>query len=239
MAKPSQAWTILPPTTGKPTTATGLVIYHHGAGETVVHVVTNPLTDASITAIRAAGYMVASSTAHGDNCGNAASLADYVELYRYCADVWKINRVMCIGQSMGSLPALSAVASKTIPIKGYLGIYPVCSLLYFYESTYSSGAFPTMIKSAYGIAGDGSDYAAKTTGYDPMLVTASKYAGVRMRFYASASDLVVGKSENSDAMATLVTGYATEFEVIACSGNHGDPSHFQPTDYVDFLNRCV
>jgi hypothetical protein len=239
VTKPSENWLILPPTTGRPTTAAGLVLYYHGAGETVAHVVINTLSDASIVAIRAAGYMVASNTAHGDNCGNVASLADYTELYRYCADTWKINRVMHIGQSMGSLPALNMVASKVIPTKGYLGIYPVCSLQYFYDSTYSSGAFPAMIRAAYGIAGDGSDYVSKTAGYDPLLRNADSFNGIRMRFYASANDTVVGKTENSDAMNTLLTGHVIETEVVVCTGTHGDPSHFQPADYVSFLNRCI
>jgi hypothetical protein len=97
----------------------------------------------------------------------------------------------------------------------------------------------TQLTALAHIAGDGSDYASKTAGYDPMLRNANLFNGIRMRFYASADDVVVGKTENSDAMNTLVTGHATETEVVACTGTHGDPSHFQASDYVSFLDRCI
>jgi hypothetical protein len=60
-----------------------------------------------------------------------------------------------------------------------------------------------------------------------------------MRFYASPDDTSVSKAQNSDAMATLVGAYAAENDVVACTGNHGDASHFQSADLRDFFTRCL
>lgn len=82
-------------------------------------------------------------------------------------------------------------------------------------------------------------YVTQTTGYDPNLNTGRSYRGIPMRFYASPGDTTINKTTNTDVLAGLVAGIASENTVIVCSGNHGDPSHFQPADTVAFCQRCV
>jgi hypothetical protein len=234
-SKPSQPWMILPPTVGKPTTAAGLVVYHGGSGENVTAPLVDSLKFALVAAIRAAGYVMASSSAHGANFGTDADLADYAELEAYCADVWKISRVIHLSQSMGGLSGMLTASNRLLPVRGWVGIYPVCNL----ANMYANPSFTAAIKTAYGIAEDGSDYAAKTAGHDPVLLIANKFGGLRMRFYASPDDTVVPKASHSDPMKLLVAGVTLESDVVVCTGEHGDPSHFQAADCVSFLSRCL
>lgn len=235
-AKPSQNWMIAPPLSStKPTTAQGLVIYHFGMGETSTAPMTDTRKNALIEAVRVAGYIVASTSDHGNNCGNAAGLADYIELLNYCVDIWKVNRIIHLSQSMGGLSGLLTASNRTLPVRGWAGIYPVCNLQNFHDNV----TFTADVRTAYGIAGDDSDYATKTAGHDPVLLSASLYGGLRMRFYASPDDVVVPKVDNSDVMSALVAGKAAENTIVVCSGDHGDPSHFQSADLISFLDRCV
>jgi hypothetical protein len=89
------------------------------------------------------------------------------------------------------------------------------------------------------MAADGSDYATLAAGHDPNLLKASVFRGLPMSFYASTGDTVVPRAGNTDALAAKVAGVASESDVIACIGNHGDLSHFQPSDLRAFFDRCI
>jgi len=210
-----------------------LIIYHHGAGENYTALTTDTLKWTCVMALLAAGYILAGSSAHGDNDGNSQGLADYTALYTYMMANYAITRLAGWGQSFGGISSLLSLVTAN-PYEGWLGTYPACNLRWMFDN-----GFAPSIKPAFGIAGDGSDYDAKTAGHDPLLLDASVFNNFRMRFYASPSDTIVAKTHNTDAMVTLVAGHATECDVVACTGEHGDPSHFQPTDYVSFFNRCV
>jgi hypothetical protein len=215
-----------------------LVIYHGGNNETYASPRVDALKAALIQSLLDNGYIVAASNAHGNNWGNQNALNDYGELYGYVRTCLQVSRTVLLSQSMGGCSGLMVAARKTFGIKGWAGIFPVCNLRRMYDNNYG-GLFTGQIKTAYGVAADGADYATKTAGWDPVLRPATDYAGLRMRFYASPSDTVVEKAYHTDPLVTLVTGQATECAVQACVGDHGDPSHFQAADLVTFLGRCV
>jgi hypothetical protein len=73
-----------------------------------------------------------------------------------------------------------------------------------------------------------------TNGNDPALKWGAAFRLVPMRFYASPGDTVVPKAGHTDVLAALVATSARESAVVVCTGNHGDPSHFQPSDYLAF-----
>lgn len=227
---------ILVPKTYQAGTPAPLVIYHHGVGEDQTAITTDTLKLDVIDRLLRYGYIVCASNNGGDNWGNDASLTATTNLYNYMTANYNISRVVFLSQSAGGPSGLLSLGGA-IPVKGWLGIYPVCNLANMFGG--NAGLFAPNIRAAYGIAPDGSDYAAKTAGHDPVLVAAATFDNIRMRFYASASDMTVTKADNSDQMATLVTGHATEHEVVVCTGIHGDPSHFQTCDVVAFFNRCV
>jgi hypothetical protein len=228
-----QGWMILLPETYNSVAGAPLVVYHHGAGETETGPITETLKWDCVRATIDAGYIISATNGHG-GLGDDACLADNESLYSYCDATYNITRVVAWGQSMGGMATLNDMVNGVIPYKGSLLCYAGCDLRWMYDNGFSAN-----IKSAYGIAGDGSDYDAKTAGHDPVLMSADDYIGFRLRFYASAGDAVISKTHNTDEMETLVAAHATECVVVACTGTHGDPSHFVPTEYVDFFDRCI
>ncbi len=210
-----------------------LVLYAHGSGQTA----TAPTSDGGGGIYRSLvtnGFAVASSDQHGINWGNQASVDDLVDLYRYILARHAVGPVILMGQSMGGLSSLLALAERRIPgVVGWLGVYPVTNLRSMFD-----GGFTQQVRNAYSLANDG-EYAAKTAGHDPNLMDAGAFRGVPMRFYASPADTLVPKATNTDLFAAKVATLAPEATVITASGEHGDQSHFQPSDALAFFQRCV
>lgn len=211
-----------------------LVMYYHGAGETGWSNTDNQKRGIMWRLLHS-GHLVCASAASGDNYGNAAGITDYVNLYNYMNSNYTITKVLHLSQSMGGLAGLYIASNRSIPVHGWAGIYPMCDLAWAYSGA-SSFDFITPINTAYNIPAGGS-YATQTAGRDPMLMTASTF-NFPMRFYASASDTLVTKAANSDAMATKVSGIATESVVVTHTGGHGDNTAFKPNDLMAFFDRC-
>lgn len=212
------------------------VVYHHGVGEDASSLTSDTLKAGVLAQMLADGYMVSSTDGGGQNWGNQAGLDSYLALDAYLASNHAPTKTVVFSQSMGGCTGLLTVASNKITtLKGWFGIYPVCSLANMFGS--NAGTFASAIRTAFGIASDGSDYSTKTSGHDALLKSAGAFAGIAMRFYASPDDTVVAKTANTDAFHSLVSGVTPESAVIVCSGDHGDPSHFQPSDLAAFLAR--
>lgn len=212
-----------------------VLLFNHGAGGDELQ----PLAHFPqlYTELLSDGFLIASTYAHGDNWGNANAQADLLDLYRYLRDTYTLGPVVLWSNSMGGLAGLSTVAAGTIPLAGWIGTQPVCDL----DAIYATGAFTTAIRTAYGVAGDGSDYAAKTAGANPMSKPGHAFRGLPMRFYSSPSDTVVAKAQHTNPMAEKVAPFAAEATIVTTSGDHGDASHWatQRTDLKAFINRCV
>lgn len=213
-----------------------IVLHHHGMGETSTGITTDTLKQGIVDSFAEQGWIIAASSAAGNNCGNDAGMNAHRALLGYLLQTYPTAKVLIWGQSAGGLTSLSSIARGQNPrLVGCLLTYPVANLANFY----SLGTYAPDIRTAYGIASDGSDYAAKTAGYDPILDEPNRFGRIRYRMYASASDTVVPKASNSDLLQPrLFMAGATESTIIVCSGNHGDASHFQSRDYVAFAARC-
>jgi alpha-beta hydrolase superfamily lysophospholipase len=217
---------------------TSLVVYTHGVGETETAPTADIVKDGVVQALIDAGCIVVSSNASGNAWGNPQSVSDYVAAVAYSVAQWRADDVLIFSQSMGGVAGLNLFASDAIAnVRGWAGIYPVTSLSAVFAN--NLGAFASQIRTAYGIAANGSDYAARTAGSDPGTRPNSTWSGRRLRMWASTGDTVVGRAANADTLATAAAaGGALESTVVACTGDHGDPSHFQPSDMIAFLNRC-
>ena len=214
---------------------TNVILYAHGAGEDQTGLTTDSLKFTVRDALINAGYILAGTNARNDNWGNQASVDDYAALDKYVRDNYNVKNVCIWSQSMGGLDGLSAIAQGKIKVVGWLGTYPVCNL----ANLYALGGFTGAINTAYGITGVGiATYANKTWGNDPALKQGFNWRHIPMRFYASSGDTVVPKANNTDVLAALVAGSCRESTVVACTGNHGDPSHFDATSYLAFFARC-
>lgn len=217
---------------------TTLVVYVHGSGEAQNGPTTDTLKESLVQFLMNYGCNLIACNAQGDAWGNPASMADYVSAVSYAVNRWEADDVFLFSQSMGGLAGLNLYAANTIAnVRGWAGIYPVTNLSAMFAS--NAGTYAGPIRTAYGIAANGSDYASKTSGSDPNLKTAATWHGKLLRFWASTGDTVVGKAANSDTLAaTALSGGAREASVVACAGDHGDPSHFQPADFLAFMQRC-
>lgn len=122
---------------------------------------------------------------------------------------------------MGGVSGLLTARYRTNYVVGWMGTYPVCSL----SNLYSLGTYTADMRAAYNIAPDGSDYAIKTAGHDPVLLSPSTWNGLRMRMWASYSDAAVPRAQNEDVLKSLADGHATEDTIVTTTGNHGDPSN--------------
>lgn len=209
-----------------------LVIYAHGSTGTELSVFGEHLNDV-YTALLASGYAVASSSQHGNNWGNTASVDDLTALYEYVNVRYPVGEVFLLGQSMGGLSSLQAAAADDIPVTAWAGIYPVTNL----RAMWDQGRYRSQIAGAHGALTDGTDYAAKIAPHDPTTYDPSVFDGLPMRFYASPEDRIVPASQNTDTFASAVSGHATEGEIVPHVGEHGDPTAFNVIDLIRFFDR--
>jgi hypothetical protein len=70
-------------------------------------------------------------------------------------------------------------------------------------SCYNSSTLTASIKTAYGIASDGSDYATKTAGFDPVLKRPDEFIGIPQLWLSASDDTIVPPTENQDIMMKL------------------------------------
>jgi pimeloyl-ACP methyl ester carboxylesterase len=216
-----------------PAVAVPLVLFAHGSSTDESSVLGTSMVKV-YTALLQAGYAVASSSQHGNNWGNDASVQDLESLYRDVADRVDVeNRAFLLAESMGGLSSLRLAAEGDVPVAAWAGIYPVTDL----GAAWQDGERRADIRSAFGIRPDGSDYALRTAGADPALIDPSAFDGLAMRFYASWQDTVVPAQEHSQAFLRRVVGHVSEGALVTHVGNHGDPSAFRPTDIVAFFDR--
>lgn len=190
---------------------------------------------ATIASAQAAGYLCASTLAQNYNWGNPQSVEDYMDLFNLAAARYRITRTVIWAGSMGGLAGLTIAGSRRIPsLKGFLGMYPVCSLANFHAD---KSAYRSEINTAYGV----SPYtdAHQASYYDPYLRAAADFTGLRFLFFHSAGDTIVDKTRHSDLMHAKVTSVAAESTVTATSGDHGDASNWSWAACSAFLGRCV
>lgn len=213
-----------------------LIVFCHGSGDSIAGgwMVGNADGRGQVGA-RALdeGYTIA--FVDGDNWGNPASVATKVSLIARARVVDpSLTKILLHGHSMGGLSLNTIVHGGIAGIKGWMGTDPVQSLLSLYNTGF------TGVYSAYDVAVDGSDFAAKTAGYDPIHDAGSAFAGLFMRWYSSPDDVAVIKTENTDVMQALVAPYAAEAEIYAYTSFHGDATHFYYLqDNSDFWARAT
>ncbi len=212
-----------------------LIIYHHGVGEDQRALLADGLKRECVQALLDAGYILCGSNAHGNNWGTQAALDDYAELFSYARKHFKISRTCFWSQSMGGMSGLLSLQDRRIPdVQGWLGTYPVANQQTMYAKT---PTFRTQIEAAFSFHGE-EGFAAATKGHDPCLLNPKRIKCPRFRFYASSADTIVPQGDNTDVMFALLKPGRRECELVTCRGDHGDRSHFVPSEYVAFFDRC-
>lgn len=193
-----------------------VVVYVHGAGETVENIFRDQAKEQIFKTLLQAGYALAASDAHGDSWGNTASERDYLALISALRKRG-LRDVYVLALSMGGFNGLQLLGH--VPIKAWAGIFPACDL----DSVYDLGLYARDIRTAHGLdAGEPAEVA--TRGRSPVAVNPPP--GLPMRFWASPGDRVIPKRRNTDACAALARRRGARVEVTTTQGDHGDPSNF-------------
>lgn len=227
---------VLVPGTYSAATPTNIILYCHGAGEDQTALITDTLKFACRDSLIAAGYILAGSVAGGANVwGNQTAVDAYAALDKYIRNNYNVRAVAVWSQSMGGMGGLQTISQNKVDACGWLGTYPVCNL----ANLYSLSVYTADINTTFGITGVGNaTYSNKTHGADPVLKPARAYKKIPFRFYASAGDTTVPKVNNTDQLQAIVLASKQEAVTVVCTGNHGDPSHFVPSEYLAFFQRC-
>lgn len=216
---------------------TAVIMCHkHGANEQYAP----PNADFSLlAAAQSAGYVVAASFMHGDTWGNATAQADVLDVWAMLkARHASLTKLVIIGYSMGGLASMSIALGGSIPeLKGVFLVDAASSLSAMFAG--NAGTYSASIRTAYGIAADGSDYAAKTAGFDPMLISVTAPAlSRRYAFMSSPNDTNVVQASNTTAMVARLAG-AVEVTSRGHTGTHLAGVAMRSREFVDFVRRCA
>lgn len=182
------------------------------------------------------GYIFAASRLHGDNWGNNDALTDLTNLYNYVNSRWPVSNVVLIGGSMGGLATALAIPYAAVPnIKACIGIDAVFDL----AAMHASASYTTSVRTAYGVASDGSDYSTKTAGHDPMLRPAADFGTVPWRFYGSDTDTTVPPATHMDLFKAKINATAEESVTIRHAEGHLAPPGARSQDVIEFIRRSI
>lgn len=223
---------VLEPAAYDSTVATPFIYYHHGAGENRESLLTDSLKATCLAQFLSDGYLLGGISADNDWGSNSAR---YITAFPYFQTNYKLRGTVIWSQSMGGCSGLINFANRAYDdCRGWLGTYPVCNL----ADMYARGSYTSYINSAFNIPGGG-DYATQTAGKDPALYSGQLFLNRYMRFYASYGDHITYQDSNADVIIASASPYAQECSLVQCTGEHGDNSHFLPSDYSLFVKRAL
>jgi len=181
------------------------------------------------------GVAYAVSNMHGNSYGSPDAMTDAMELYHEACKVAPIGGVVLIGNSMGGIGACNALQRNVIP--GVLGVYltdPAFNLRQRWDSGRDG-----LIKAAYGIAADGSDYAEKTAGFDPNLADWSRFKSVPISIVASTNDQVVQYAYNTGALIEKLSTHNDLDVLTLTSPGHNIADRFIGERLVSFITKLT
>ncbi|NKW08221.1 hypothetical protein GS938_21130 [Rhodococcus hoagii] len=202
---------------------TPTVVLFHGGGSDETHWADNANGRGVANTFLDAGYIVigASHTSNRVTYGAQISLDAYAIAFEQAAKLYNLGPVVFYGNSMGGIESLLSLAQGRIPgVVAWIGSVPTASLEAAWDFTPGYLDRTVEIKAAYGIAGDGADYASKTAGHDPMLLDPKAFGGVPMYAVVATDDTSVHQARNWDVFAPRVAPYAQEMKRLDITGGH-------------------
>lgn len=165
--------------------------------------------------------------------GSDDSLLAYEWAYRYAISFLAVSNVFIHANSMGGIESLLTLARNVIPCEAWVATVPTVSL----AANYADG-FGGFIRTAYGMASDGSDYATKTAGHDPALMDISFMRGVPVMVAIATDDTTVLPDHNWNAIESKVQAAAAAYKRINVTGNHSSPQlNANAAQFVAFLQQ--
>jgi predicted peptidase len=202
---------------GKPTNR--LVLYVHGSGSQA-DVLEEEQLAPTVQALLKRGFAVAASNGGGENnWGNAKSVEDSVRL----AERIGYKYVYVLAQSMGGIGGVELI-DRLHPV-AWAGIFPVCNARNLWEI--DNGR--EQIEAVWG------------PGPPPAKISPVKAKEVKnlpVMMFASPEDTSVPIEQNADTCARWMRQRGAKVTLIETTGEHGDPSNFQPNRLSSFFARA-
>ena len=196
-----------------------LVLYLHGSGEQASVLEEEQLKPMVDTFLKK-GFAVAASNGGDEyNWGNPASVRDSAALARKLG----YKDVYILAQSMGGIGGVKLI-DRLHPV-AWAGIFPVCDA----RSVWRTGDDTKEIEAVWG-PGPPPKYISP--------VKAKDVKGLPVIMFSSPEDTNVPKSENADRCAAWMRKGGAHVTVVATTGEHGDPSNFQPGRLAGFFERA-
>lgn len=193
------------------------VILFHGNGSDESTWTSNTNMKAVAEAFLAAGFIcISASDGNLTTWGNDNSLNAYATAYQYARDRYAISGVVFYANSMGSIESLLTLAQDRIPgVAAWIGTVPTFDL----ADNFANPLFTTVIRAAYGIASDGSDYAVKTAGHDPALLDPALFRGIPVYALVATDDVSVHPVENGLSLAEALRS-VSPVTLVEVTGGH-------------------
>jgi pimeloyl-ACP methyl ester carboxylesterase len=195
-----------------------LVVFLHGWGQTRWSLLARKEEAGVATALTDAGFTVLSADALGKAWGDPASVRDYTTLIEGAQRAHDLRDVFLMGESMGGLATMQL--ARALPdVEAVTAWFPVCDLRTMHEER-----FQQTIRDAWA-GRSRATVAPVAVGDEPMLV------------WASAADTVVDAATNAAVCVAEARSAGADVTYYRTTGEHGDPSNYQPATVVQFFER--
>jgi alpha-beta hydrolase superfamily lysophospholipase len=196
----------------------GLVVFLHGWGQTRWSLLSRRQEASVAHAVSEAGFTILAADADGEAWGDARSVADYRRLIEQTQRRYGLRDVFLMGESMGGLATMQL--GRTLPaVRASTAWFPVCDLRTMHERR-----FQVSIRESWrGVSR--APVAPVAVGRTPLLV------------WASPADTIVNARTNAAVCVAEAKAAGAEVTYFHTTGEHGDPSNYQPTTVVQFFEK--
>jgi hypothetical protein len=178
-----------------------------------------------IAALADAGFPVVASSAGGNAFGNISSQQNYSALAFGSAERYRATQVFFLAESMGAVAAVNVMANnKSLSVAGLAAISPLLNL----------GALPAQYRPAAEDANSG----VSIFDLSPLGLPAASIRGGNFRFYVTPDDELVPTEDNATAFQRKF-GSVANVSMVACSGEHLNPSCIQERDIVGWFKSLT
>jgi dipeptidyl aminopeptidase/acylaminoacyl peptidase len=196
----------------------GLVVFLHGWGQTRWSLLSRREEATVAHAVSEAGFTILAADADGEAWGDPRSVADYRGLILQTQRRYRLRDVFLMGESMGGLATMQL--GRELPdVRASTAWFPVCDLRTMHERRFQ----PSIRGSWQGSSR--APVSPVAVGRTPLLV------------WASPADTIVNASTNAAVCVAEAKAAGAEVTYFHTTGEHGDPSNYQPATVVQFFDK--
>ncbi|MGT2426634.1 alpha/beta hydrolase family protein [Amnibacterium kyonggiense] len=196
----------------------GLVVFLHGWGQTRWSLLSRREEASVAHAVSDAGFTVLAADADGKAWGDPASLADYTTLIERTKARYRLQDVFLMGESMGGLATMQL--ARTVPdVRAATAWFPVCDI-----RTMRERRFQATIRAAW-------------RGRSRAPISPVRVGDTPLTVWASPEDTTVDAATNAAVCVAEAKASGAPVTYIQTSGEHGDPSNYQPDVVVRFFEK--